>query len=156
MRILASDFGDGPGNECLEDLDIEVLEAFEVQTNLTHLVFPEPGQEVKLRGVLRDDVDDQVLAADSEARQACVARVAACVLVGIGAIAYDARSPHFWLLLRNPPADGHDGLAIRQLLGTGSGRKVLIDTRACGFGFGLSHRRFLVDESAVLVDECGA
>ena len=51
MRIPASDFGDRPGNECLEDLDIEVRQALEVQTGLAHFVFPEPGQELGLPGV---------------------------------------------------------------------------------------------------------
>ncbi len=58
VRIPASDFGDRPGNECLKDLDIEVRQALEVQTDLTHLVSPELGQELDLLGVLRDEVDD--------------------------------------------------------------------------------------------------
>jgi len=37
-------------------------------------------------------------------------------------LAYDAWPPHLWLLLRNPPAHGHDGLAVRELLCAGSGR----------------------------------
>ena len=144
MRIPASDFGNRPGYECLQDLDIEVRQALEVQTGLAHFVFSEPGQELGLPGVVYAEVDDELSAADCEASKRCVARVATLVPVSVRAIAHDAWPPHVWLQLRNPPAHGHDGLAVRQLLGAGSGRKVSIDARARGFGLGLSHRKFLI------------
>ena len=144
MRIPASDFGDRSGNECLKDLDIEIRQALEVQTGLAHFVFAEPGQELGLPGVVYAEVDDELSAADCEASKRCVARVATLVPVSVRAIAHDAWPPHIWLLLRNPLAHGHDGLAVRQLLGAGSGRKVRIDVGARGFGFSFSHRRFLI------------
>jgi hypothetical protein len=45
-RIAAFVFCDRSGNECLKHLDIEVRQALEVQTGLTHLVSPELGQEL--------------------------------------------------------------------------------------------------------------
>src|SRR5688572_5836199 len=57
-RIPASRFSDRPGNECLEDLDVEVRQSLEVQTGLTHPVPSELGQEVDLLGAICDEVDD--------------------------------------------------------------------------------------------------
>lgn len=72
-RIPAFDFGDRPGDEFLEEIDVEVRQALEVQTGLADFVSAEPGQEVDLRGVVRVDIDDQFSAADCEAHETCVA-----------------------------------------------------------------------------------
>lgn len=61
------------GNECLEDLDIEVREALEVQAGLAHLVFPDPGQEFGLPRIVHAKVDHEFPAADCEASKWCVA-----------------------------------------------------------------------------------
>ena len=141
--MAAFDFGNRFGNERLEDLQVKVRQALEVKAGLAHLVRPEPGQALDLPGTLRNEVHDQLPAADCEADEACVARVAALVPVGVRAVADDARPPHSRRLLRHPLADGHDGLAVRQLPRAGPGREVRID--ACGgwLGLGLGHRSFL-------------
>lgn len=69
-RMAASDFGHRPGDQCLEDLDVEVRQALDVQADLGHPVFPEPGQELDLPGALHAEVDDRFPAADREADEA--------------------------------------------------------------------------------------
>lgn len=73
LRIPAPDFSDRPGNQCLQDLDVKIRQALEVQTGLAHLVLPELGQELALHSVLRNEVDDQFPAADREAGKRRVA-----------------------------------------------------------------------------------
>ena len=60
------DFGDRAGDQFLEDFHVEVRQSPEVQAGLTHLVLPESGQALDLRGSLGNDVDDKVAAADRE------------------------------------------------------------------------------------------
>ena len=123
------------GNQRLQDDQIDVGQAPDVDTNLPSLDLPQLGQQDVTTFETGRDVNNQLPSPHGKPSESGIAFVTTRVLVMIAPESDDAWPPHPWFLLDNSSHESNQSLGIIPLLCVRDGSNVTLGADFCGFGF---------------------
>jgi len=139
LRIATLDLDYRSGYQRLQDLQIDVGKAPDVDTYLPSLVLSQLGQQDVTTFETRSDVNNQLTSPHGKPSESRIAFVTTGVLVMIAPESDDAWPPHPWFSLGNSSHKSNQSLGVIPLLLVRDGSNVTLDTDFSRFGLGLRH-----------------
>src|SRR5688572_23999833 len=127
------------GYQLLQDLQIDVGQAPDVDTHLPSLVVSQLGQQVVPTFEFWRDVNNQLPSPRGKPSESGIAFVTACVLVMVAPESNDAWPPHPWFVPGNFPHENNQAPGVIPLLLVRHSSDVTFDTDFRGFGLQYRH-----------------
>jgi hypothetical protein len=129
------------GDQLLQDLQIDVGQAPDVDTYLPSPVLSQLGQQDVPAFEDRRDVNNQLPSPRGKRRESGIAFVTAGVLVMVAPESNDGWPPHPWFLLGNSSHENNQTPGVIPLLLVRNRSDVTLDTDVRGSGFRYRHMR---------------
>src|SRR4030095_5161165 len=125
------------GYQRLQDLQIDVGQAPDVDTYLPSLVLSQLGQQDVTTFEVRRDVNNQLTSPRGKPSESGIAFVTTRVLVMVAPESDDAWPPHPWFLPGNSSHESNQSLGVIPLLLVRNGSDMTLGADSCGFGLEL-------------------